>query len=214
MESRTQALTRFTSRKILRYLVQGMLVVAPLAITAYVIYWLFDLIDGILRPYLNIPGLGFVMIVSFLILVGWISSTYLVSGVIAFFEKVLDRMPAIKFIYSSVKDFFEAFAGDKKKFDKAVLVNVFSADVWIIGFLTGEELEKFNLGADHVSVYVPQSYNFAGQLYILHRSKVKKIEHISSGIAMKFAVTGGVVELEDNKDEEVIKEIDRELHKP
>ena len=98
MDSRSKALTRFTYRKIIRYLVQGMLVVAPLAITAYVIYWLFDMIDGILRPYLNIPGLGFVMIVSFLIFVGWISSTYLVSGFINFFEKVLDRMPAIKFI--------------------------------------------------------------------------------------------------------------------
>jgi uncharacterized membrane protein len=153
------------------------------------------------------------MIVSFLIFVGWISSTYLVSGFIKFFEKVFDRLPAVKFIYSSVKDFFEAFAGDKKKFDKAVLVNAFSTDVWIVGFLTGEELENFNLGADHVSVYVPQSYNFAGQLYILPREKVRKIEHISAGIAMKYAVTGGVVELEHHKDDLVKDEINRELEK-
>lgn len=213
MDSRTKAFTKFTYRKIFRYLVQGMLVVAPLAITGYVIYWLFDLIDGILRPVVSIPGLGFVMIVCFLIFVGYISSTYLVSGFINFFEKVFERLPAVKFIYTSVKDFFEAFAGDKKKFDKAVLVNAFAPDVWIVGFLTGEELENFNLGADHVSVYVPQSYNFAGQLYILPREKVKKIEHISSGIAMKYAVTGGVVELEHHKDDLVKQEIDRELEK-
>ena len=196
MDSRSKALTRFTYRKIIRYLVQGMLVVAPLAITAYVIYWLFDMIDGILRPYLNIPGLGFVMIVSFLIFVGWISSTYLVSGFITFFEKVLDRMPAIKFIYSSVKDFFEAFAGNKKRFNKSVLANVFSEDVWIIGFLTDEEMTKFEMGADKVAVYVPQAYNFAGQLYILPRNRVRKIDGITSGEAMKYAVTGGVVDLD------------------
>ena len=77
--------------------------------------------------------------------------------------------------------------------------------------LTGEELVNFNLGADHVSVYVPQAYNFAGQLYILPREKIKKIEHISSGIAMKFAVTGGVVELENHKEEIVKEEITKEL---
>ena len=91
------------------------------------------------------------------------------------------------------KDFFRAFAGDKKKFDKAVLINVFSDDVWIIGFLTDAEMDKFEMGAEHVSVYVPQAYNFAGQLYILPRYKVKKISHLTSGDAMKYAVMAGAV---------------------
>ena len=96
-----------------------------------------------------------------------------------------------------MKDFFGAFAGDKKKFDKAVLVNVFAEDVWVIGFLTDEELEKFELGNEFVSVYTPQSYNFAGQLYLVPRARVKKISKLSSGDAMKYSVTGGVVELGD-----------------
>jgi uncharacterized membrane protein len=104
--------------------------------------------------------------------------------------------PVIKFIYSSTKDFFESFAGDKKKFSKAVLANVFSEDVWIIGFLTDEEMEKFEMGGGKVAVYVPQAYNFAGQLYILPREKVRKIDTITSGEAMKYAVTGGVVDLD------------------
>ena len=57
--------------------------------------------------------------------------------------------------------------------------------------------------ADKVAVYVPQAYNFAGQLYILPRNKVKKINHISSGEAMKYAVTGGVVDLTDEKKTEL-----------
>jgi uncharacterized membrane protein len=69
----------------------------------------------------------------------------------------------------------------KKRFSKSVLANVFSEDVWIIGFLTDEEMEKFELGSDKVAVYVPQAYNFAGQLYILPRDRVRKIEGITSG---------------------------------
>ena len=105
----------------------------------------------------------------------------------------------VKFIYSSTKDFFEAFAGDKENSIKSVLANVFAEDVWIIGFLTDEEMEKFELGADKVAVYVPQAYNFAGQLYILPRDRVRKIDKITAGEAMKYAVTGGVVDLDEER---------------
>jgi len=186
-------------RILLQFFLQGLLILAPITITGLLLYWLFEKIDGILLPLVNIRGLGFILIIAFVILVGWISSNFLMSGLLRFFDYWLERTPGVKFIYTSVKDFFGAFTGDKKKFDKAVLVNVFSEDVWIIGFLTDEELEKFELGNEYVSVYVPQSYNFAGQLYILPRIKVKKIGKVSSGDAMKYSVTGGVVELTDEK---------------
>jgi uncharacterized membrane protein len=185
-----------TLKLILRYFIQGLIILAPIAITAYVLYWLFDKVDSILRPYLNIPGLGFVIIIVFVILVGWISSSFLMGSFINFLDQWMERTPGIKFIYTSTKDFFEAFAGDKRKFNKAVLANVFGNDVWIVGFLTDEEMHKFEMGADKVGVYVPQAYNFAGQLYILPRDKVRKIDKISSGEAMKYAVTGGVVDLD------------------
>jgi uncharacterized membrane protein len=184
-------------RSVIRYFVQGVLVLAPISITAWLLYYLFEKVDGILRPYVNIPGLGFVIIIVFVLLVGWISSTIVVTSILNLFDHWLERTPGVKFIYSSTKDFFRAFAGDKKKFDKAVLINVFSEDVWIIGFLTDAEMDKFEMGAEHVSVYVPQAYNFAGQLYILPRNKVKKISHLTSGDAMKYAVTGGVVHIDD-----------------
>jgi uncharacterized membrane protein len=197
-----------TLRKIFRYFIQGLIILAPIAITVYVLYWLFDKVDSILRPYVNIPGLGFAIIIVFVILVGWVSHNFLMGSFIGFFDHWLERTPGIKFIYTSTKDFFEAFAGDKRKFNKAVLANTFAEDVWIVGFLTDEEMQKFDLGADKVAVYVPQAYNFAGQLYILPRQKVRKIEHITSGEAMKYAVTGGVVDLEAERTE------DRQLTQP
>lgn len=196
MTSKTKAIGRLTYKTLLRYFIQGVLILAPIAITGYLLFWLFELIDGILRPFINIPGIGFLVIIVFVILIGWVSSNFLMGSLINFFDHLMERTPGIKFIYTSVKDFFEAFAGDKKKFDKAVLANVFSEDVWIVGFMTDEEMQKFNLGNEHVAVYVPQSYNFAGQLYILPRTKVRMIDKLNSGESMKYAVTGGVVVLD------------------
>ncbi|MBP9084150.1 MAG: DUF502 domain-containing protein [Bacteroidia bacterium] len=201
MKNQKQNPDKFSYRTILQFFLQGLLILAPITITGFLLYWLFEKIDGILRPLVNIRGLGFLIIIGFVILVGWISSNFLMSSLLRFFDYWLERTPGVKFIYTSVKDFFSAFTGDKKKFDKAVLVNVFSEDVWIIGFLTDEELAKFDLGSEFVSVYVPQSYNFAGQLYMVTRTKVKKIQQVSSGEAMKYSVTGGVVELSEDKGE-------------
>ena len=195
-----------TLKLLVRYFIQGLIILAPIGITAYVLYWLFDKVDSILRPYVNIPGLGFAIIILFVLLVGWISSSFLMGGFINFFDTWMERTPGIKFIYTSTKDFFEAFAGDKRKFNKAVLASAFADDVWIIGFLTDQEMAKFDLGADKVAVYVPQAYNFAGQLYILPRNKVKKIAKINSGEAMKYAVTGGVVDLDAERTQNPEKE--------
>ncbi len=196
---------RSTFKKILRFFFQGLIILAPIGITLYAMYWLFERVDGILRPYVNIPGLGFLLIILFVILVGWISSNFLMGSAITFFDQLMEKTPGVKLIYTSTKDFFEAFAGDKRKFNRAVLANVFSEDVWIVGFLTDEEMQKFELGADKVAVYVPQAYNFAGQLYILPKEKVRKIEKLTSGEAMKYAVTGGVVDLDAERKEEVEK---------
>jgi uncharacterized membrane protein len=183
-------------KRLASYFIQGLVILAPIVITIYFLYWLFENVDSILRPYVNVPGIGFLLIISGVILVGWISSNFLMGSILSVFDQWMERTPGVKLIYTSTRDFFEAFAGNKRKFNKAVLANVFGPDVWIVGFLTDEEMDKFEMGADKVAVYVPQGYNFAGQLYILPRERVRKIDKISSGEAMKYAVTGGVVDLD------------------
>jgi uncharacterized membrane protein len=208
----------FRWKKIIQYFLQGLLIIAPLAITGYAIYWVISTVDGWV-PIFREPvkdaqgviigyevknyGLGFLIILAAIIIIGYLSTFFIQSRLFNLFDHWLEKTPGVKFIYTSTRDFFEAFAGDKKRFSKAVLANIFSNDVWIIGFLTDDEMEKFEMGSDKVAVYVPQSYNFAGQLYILPRDKVKKIDKISSGEAMKYAVTGGVVDLDDEKKKEL-----------
>src|SRR5687767_3934742 len=138
-----------TARKILRYFIQGLIILAPIGVTGWVLYWLFEKVDGILRPYLDIPGLGFVIIIAFILLVGWVSSLFLMGSFIGLFDQLMGRAPVIKFIYSSTKDFFEAFAGDKKKFNQAILAQTFSEDVWVMGFITDEELKKLDMGSEY-----------------------------------------------------------------
>lgn len=183
-------------KRLAGYFLQGLVTLAPIAITVYALYWLFENVDSILRPYVNVPGIGFLLIISGVILVGWISSNFLMGSILGIFDQWMERTPGVKLIYTSTRDFFEAFAGNKRKFNKAVLANVFGPDVWVVGFLTDEEMDKFEMGADKVAVYVPQGYNFAGQLYLLPRERIRKIDKISSGEAMKYAVTGGVVDLD------------------
>lgn len=211
----------FRWKKIVQYFLQGLLVIAPLAITIYTIYWIVSTVDNWL-PIFREPiygydgkvvgynvknyGLGFAIVVVVVITIGYLSSFFIQSRIFNLFDSWLEKTPGVKFIYSSVRDFFNAFAGDKKKFNKAVLASVFADDVWIVGFLTDEEMAKFEMGADKVAVYVPQAYNFAGQLYILPRNKIRNINVITSGEAMKYAVTGGVVDLDEEKDEPQLKE--------
>src|SRR5689334_10243645 len=144
--SRPQLSVRNYLKKLLQLFLQGLIVLAPIGITMWVVVGLFRLVDGFLPNLLNplfpnllkkdvagnvssLPGLGFVVVVALVLFVGWLSSLFVVGRLVAVLDTVLEKTPGIKFIYSSVKDFLEAFAGNKKKFEKAVLVNVDAANV-------------------------------------------------------------------------------------
>ncbi len=205
----------FTIRQLLKFFFQGLIVIVPAGISIYAVLWLFNAVDNILPNILHyffpdwhnegtadlkdIPGLGFLVVVVIVILIGSISSSFIVGKIIDFFDAVLERTPGIKFIYSSVKDFLEAFAGNKKKFDKPVLVNVDGPDVWRIGFITQADALSFDL-ADHVVVYVPLAYAITGITYIVPKKNIKPLDNINSAEAMKFAVSGGVAEVDKPQD--------------
>jgi len=200
-------------RKLFQYFLQGLIILAPIAITIFAVTSLFNWIDGILPNFIHnlfpnwlgvdefgspkrIPGLGFIVVIVIVLLVGYISSSFIVSRLVELFDKILEKTPGIKIIYTTVKDFFEAFAGNKRKFDKAVLVSIEAPDVWKVGFITQEELNEFGL-QDYVAVYVPQSYAFAGNLYFVKKERVRVLSDISSSDAMKFAISGGVTEIDE-----------------
>jgi len=202
---------KFTFRKLFKYFLQGLIILAPITITIWAVTSLFDAVDSILPSLIEkvapnllpndsagnpikLPGAGFILVLLIVILVGYISSSFIVGRMVELFDKILERTPGIKIIYSTVKDFVEAFAGNKRKFTKSVLVTIDGNDVWRIGFITQEELDQFGM-QDYVAVYVPQSYAFAGHLYIVKKDRVRMLTDVSSSDAMKFAISGGVAEI-------------------
>ncbi|MFT3845798.1 MAG: DUF502 domain-containing protein [Lacibacter sp.] len=199
----------FSYRNFLQYFLQGLLVLAPVAITAYAIYFIITSIDDLIPIFTftdeggNVKvrnfGLGFVIVIVTISLVGYLSTFFIQSRLFNMFDRWLEKAPGIKFIYTTVKDFFEAFAGEKKKFNKPVLANIDDNDVWRVAFLTKNDMEDFGL-KDYVAVYVPMSYSIAGNVYLIPASRVKPIDQfVTPGEAMKFAISGGVTKVEEDQ---------------
>jgi uncharacterized membrane protein len=194
---RPRLTSKFHWRNTGQYFLRGILVIAPLTITLSALFWMFNKVDRLLRPFVTFPGLGFVSVLLFIVMVGWISTFYFIKRTSRKFANGIERTPGVSLIYTSVRDFLEAFVGNKRRFTHAVLVDVLADDVWVVGFLTDENPGSFNLGATHVSVYVPQAYNVGGQLYLLKRERVRMIENLAPADVMKYAVTGGAVEISE-----------------
>lgn len=196
---------------LLQIFLQGLIIIAPLGITAWILITFFDFVDGLIPNILHvifpsamensdgsvkrIPGVGFVFVIGIIMIAGLLSSSFIVGRMVSLFDKALEKTPGIKFIYTSIKDLLEAFAGNKRKFDKPVLVNVDGEGVWRIGFITNESLEEFGLH-EHVAVYVPHSYAISGITYFVPTNKIKQLDNINPANAMKFTVSGGVSEVE------------------
>ncbi len=197
----------------LQYFFQGLVIIAPISATVYIVLWLFNTVDDILPsmihklfPWLlglnedgslkKIPGIGFILVISLVIVIGRISSGFFVSRIVDFLDTVLERTPGIRYIYSSIKDFLEAFSGNKKKFTIPVLAQVDSENVWRIGFVTQDDAAQFDMPG-HKVVYVPLAYALTGVTYIVPIENIKPLDHVNGADAMKFALTGGVTHVED-----------------
>lgn len=187
-------------KRIFSYFIQGLIIISPIAITAYIIYMIFKYVDGLLMDELTkiigfkIPGLGIILIFIFLTLLGAIARTIIARPFKLFFQRLMDKAPLVKTIYVSLNDLLSAFVGKERKFNVPVLVLVNKEnDIWRMGFLTQKSMSEF--GADKmVSVYLPDSYNFSGNLFIVPESSVKPI-HLPPAEVMKFIVSGGVTRI-------------------
>ena len=170
----------------------GLLVLAPVSITLWILWKLFEVIDGLLPlPKTVTPGLGFALVVLIVMAVGVLTSNFLAGQALALADRLLARVPFVKLVYSSIKDLTEAFVGQKKRFDRPVLLSLGEGlDTHVIGFVTRDDLSDLGF-EDRVAVYVPQSYNFAGNLLIVPRKRVHPIDK-PSGEVMALVVSGGL----------------------
>jgi len=188
-------------KAILNYLIKGLLIVVPIAVSIFIVVWAVTTVDSWLNvnnilgvnpktgESRNIPGLGLLTVLTIILLAGIFVTNLVTEPMYNWFQRMMHRLPLLNFIYSSIKDLTEAFVGDEKKFNHPVLVEV-EGGMKKIGFLTQNSLQKLSL-PDDVAVYFPLSYSFAGQLCIVKRDRVKDL-NMSAADAMKLVVSGGV----------------------
>jgi uncharacterized membrane protein len=184
-------------KKIFRYFLQGLLLTAPAGITLYVIYWIFEKIDGPVRNFIDssfhihFPGIGLLVTFTFIALLGWAGQSFLFQPIVTFIQRLFEKAPIIKLIYSSLTDFINAFVGQRKKFTRPVLVKVnLVSELEKVGFITADDLSDLGI-KDKVAVLFPHSYNWSGEMFIVPKEHITPI-NLPPGEIMKFALTGGV----------------------
>jgi uncharacterized membrane protein len=181
-----------------KYFLRGVLFFVPVATKVWVIIKSFIFIDSIIP--IKFPGLGALTLLSTIFIFGVLASTVLAQPFIFWGNEFLKSAPLIKTIYTSIKDLVSAFVGTQKKFDRPVLVKLNpNSELRKIGFLTSDDLSELNLGEELVSVYLPHSYAFSGNLFVVPRSQVSPIDAKPSDV-MKYIVSGGVTKMSDLED--------------
>ncbi|HEY5824537.1 MAG TPA: DUF502 domain-containing protein [Cyclobacteriaceae bacterium] len=182
-------------RRIARYFFSGTVFIVPLVATAYFIFVAFRWLDSLLN--LPWPGIGFLIIFGAITAFGFFTSNFAFRTFTEWFDHGMNKIPLVKLIYSSVKDLLGAFVGDKKKFNKPVLVTINKDNnLHQIGFVTQSDLSDLGLN-DMVVVYFPHSYAFSGNHFLVPKDSVKPL-NIPGPVAMKFIVSGGVSGFKEN----------------
>lgn len=185
-------------KRLATYFLRGLILTVPVAVTVAVVWVTLKTIDGWLG--LAWPGAGLLITLAGITLVGFLGTNLLWNSIVERLEQLLDRLPFVRILYNATKDLLDAFVGEKRRFDRPVLVAL-SADgaVRTFGFITQQTLEKLGLAND-VAVYFPQSYNFAGQLVVVPASRITPIDAPSSDV-LAFIVSGGVTDVPQAKAE-------------
>ena len=194
--------------KLVSYFLQGLLYIAPITIVIYIIYALFTFMDGILQDYFvdifgsKIPGLGLLVLVIFIIFIGFLGKTIIADPLKKLFKNIIDKIPPLKFVYAAFDDIIAAFVGKEKRFNKPVLVKINKeSDIEKLGFITEEELD-FLEDKNKVAVYFPHSYNFSGELFIVPKANITPLD-VKSSELMKFIVSAGLTEISKGQETDI-----------
>lgn len=177
--------------RLLNYFFRGLIVLAPAVVTIWVFWLIFSTVDTWMG--LRVPGAGIAVTIVLVTLFGFLASTVLARWFVSLLDTAFNRLPLVRLIYSSTKDLLDAFVGEKRRFDRPVVVTTAADGVEkAFGFVTTEAMGRFGLD-DHVTVYLPFSYTFTGVIRIYPTANVRPLA-VDSAELMAFVVSGGVTE--------------------
>lgn len=186
---------RRSSRLLLGFFFRGLLLLVPITVIIWALWRVLAFLDSIIKT--DIPGLGILILLAIVTVVGWLGSTIFFQPLAEIGDDILQRVPVIKTMYGALKDMMEALVGSKRKFDRPVLVRLGNGfDGQRLGFITQEDLEHLGIGPDRVAVYMPHSFAWSGNLFIVPKANVTPLDANPADV-MKFAVSGGVSKVDE-----------------
>ncbi|MFN2237873.1 MAG: DUF502 domain-containing protein [Thermoanaerobaculia bacterium] len=173
---------------LIKNFLRGLAILIPIVATIWLVVITFLTIDRwIEAPY---PGVGIGVTVLLILAVGMLAGNVIGKKLLGLTEMIFMRAPLVKIIYLAIKDLVEAFVGDRKKFNRPVLVSLPAIEASALGFVTRDRID-FLPGSDLIAVYFPQSYNFAGNLLLVSAARITPIDADSTQV-MAFIVSGGI----------------------
>jgi uncharacterized membrane protein len=186
-------------KNIFRNFINGVLTIVPIILVIYVVFKTFlfldSLLGNVLKPYLKedyIPGFGLAATFALITVLGWLSTKFLTGTIIKLIDRILEKIPIVKTIYSVIKDIIHSFLGEKKSFSKVALVTIPETKMKSIGFITAEDLETFyDPLKDYTAVYIPQTFQVAGFTFLIPKEQIEIID-VKPEDAMKFILSGGM----------------------
>ena len=186
-------------KSVLKNFINGILTIVPIILVVYVIYKTFMFLDSllgnVLKPHLQdryIPGIGLLTTLILITILGWLSTRFITGSIIKLIDRLLEKIPFVKTVYSVIKDTVHSFLGEKKSFSKVALVTVPGTNMKSLGFITTENLESFYEPlSKHVAVYIPQTFQVAGFTFLIPKNDIEIID-VKSEDAMKFILSGGM----------------------
>jgi uncharacterized membrane protein len=189
------------------YFLTGLLVILPIFITAYVIWYLIKAMDAFLKyiptkylpeTYINIyiPGLGLILVVILILVVGVLTRNIAGRRVLQFWDNLVDRIPLARILYSSVKQLLQAFLfQNSDSFQRVALIEYPRRGIYVLGFITGESRgeaqEKTN--KKMINVFIPTTPNPTSGFYVLVPEEDLTLLDMSVENAFKLLISGGLV---------------------
>ncbi len=189
-------------KKLLKHFLKGILVLAPAAITVFVIYKIITIADSffinILQPlHLYFPGVGIILSFVIITLIGMLASNWLTGKIFNYIDNIFTKLPLIKVIYTAIRDTISSFLDGKKGFSKLAIVNIPNTEIKLLGFITNKNLNELGLDG-YISVYLMQSMQWAGNLIIVPEEMVTPVD-ISAEEAIKFIASAGLINNKKHK---------------
>jgi uncharacterized membrane protein len=180
---------------LLNYFFRGLLLLVPVTIIVWAMWQALAYLDNLIPT--ETPGLGLLILLSIVTFAGWLGSTIMFHPIVEIGEELLQRIPFLKTMYGALKDLMEALVGNKKKFDRPVLVRLSEGlEVYKVGFITQEDLSHLGLGPELVAVYTPHAFAWSGNLVLVPVKNISPL-HTRAADAMKFVVSGGVSQVDE-----------------